>query len=343
MNMTKLSIIVPVYNVELYIRPCFESIFNQGLDDNDYEVIIINDGSTDKSMEMIADIICQHENIKIINQINQGLSVARNNGINAAMGEYIFMPDSDDLIIEHSLPKLLNVALKKEADIVVADFLKMNSYEIANKKIGPQLISEIKEKSGNELMIEDLNPRECFVWNALYKRQFLLKNNIQFVPGILYQDVPFNHECCIKAKKCIKASWLLNIYRTDRKGAATYSFNKKKAIDFCIAIAKTWELTQTYNMPPAVLRKLKNDVYVSFRTLIYATATYINDSSDRADVIKNLSQKAPSLKFNDGLQQKAVFILYKTFPMSLIIFRRLYCIIVEETIRPFLRQLRHRF
>ena len=104
--MLKLSIIVPVYNVEKYIRPCIESIFKQGLDDEDFEVIIVNDGSTDKSMDMIADIIPLHRNITVINQENKSLSVARNNGLAIAKGEYIIMPDSDDLLIENSLPIL---------------------------------------------------------------------------------------------------------------------------------------------------------------------------------------------------------------------------------------------
>ena len=123
--MTKLSIIVPVYNVEKYIRPCIESIFRQGLDDADYEVIIVNDGTKDRSMEMIADIIAAHQNIAVINQENQGLSVARNNGIKVAKGEYILMPDPDDLLIENSLKPLLEKALETKVDLVVADFLTM--------------------------------------------------------------------------------------------------------------------------------------------------------------------------------------------------------------------------
>ena len=105
--MIKLSIIVPVYNVEQYIRPCFESIFHQGLDDSCYEVIIIDDGSKDNSMEVIQDFISIHSNIIVVHQENQGLSVVRNNGIALAKGEYIFMPDSDDLLIYNSLPFLL--------------------------------------------------------------------------------------------------------------------------------------------------------------------------------------------------------------------------------------------
>ena len=127
----KLSIIVPVYNVEKYIRLCMESIFKQGLDENDYEVIIVNDGTPDKSMEMITDIIVAHQNIHVINQENQGLSVARNNGIAAAKGEYIQFLDSDDLLIDNSLPYLINKATSLKADLVVADFIIMNDEQIS--------------------------------------------------------------------------------------------------------------------------------------------------------------------------------------------------------------------
>ena len=82
-----LSIIVPVYNVEKYVQPCLESILRQGLDEQRYEIIIVNDGCTDHSMDMIADLIDEHSNISIINQENQSLSVARNNGIAKAKGE----------------------------------------------------------------------------------------------------------------------------------------------------------------------------------------------------------------------------------------------------------------
>ena len=109
--MIQLSIIVPVYNVEKYIRPCIESIFRQGLDETLFEVIIVNDGTKDRTIDMIAGIIHQHTNVTVINQDNQGLSVARNNGIAKARGQYIFMPDSDDLLIENSLNPLPETAL----------------------------------------------------------------------------------------------------------------------------------------------------------------------------------------------------------------------------------------
>jgi Glycosyltransferases involved in cell wall biogenesis len=216
-----LSIIVPVYNVEEYIRPCIESIFRQGFDEDCFEVIIVNDGTKDHSMEVIQDIIEQHKNIIVLNQENQGLSVARNNGIAMAKGEYILMPDSDDLLIENSLNPLLEIAIEYEADLVVADYLKMNDKEIDNIKYNPPLQKEFvyKEKTGEQLFLEDLNPYQCYVWRTLFRREFLLRNDLKFVPGVYYQDVPFTHESYLKAQRCIKTSWLLNIYRIGHESA----------------------------------------------------------------------------------------------------------------------------
>ena len=206
--MTKLSIIVPVYNVEKYIRDCLESIFRQGLDESIFEVIIVNDGTKDNSMEMIADIIKTHSNISVIEQENQGLSVARNNGIAAAKGEYIFMPDSDDLLIDNSLPFLLNKATETKADLIVADFLMRKNEIIEFFKLdSKQKDGQTIEMTGKELFLGYLNPSQCYVWRTLYRRRFLTDNHITFFPKIRYQDVPFTHECYLKANKCIRVSW----------------------------------------------------------------------------------------------------------------------------------------
>ena len=172
-----LSIIVPVYNVEQYIRTCIKSIFRQDLDEERFEVIIINDGTTDNSIDVIQDIINQHCNITIINQVNQGLSVARNNGIATAKGEYILMPDSDDMLVENSIKPLLDLALKSKADLIVADFLKMTSEEIDNSKGIILQEMTVTEKNGWQMLLEDLNPYECYVWRTLYRRQFIISNH----------------------------------------------------------------------------------------------------------------------------------------------------------------------
>lgn len=330
-----LSIIFPVYNVEKYIRPSLESIYRQGIDDRCFEVIIVNDGSTDHSMEMIADIIQAHSNITVIHQENQGLSVARNNGIALAKGEYILMPDSDDILVDNSIPFLLKQALSSNADLIVADFLRMSNEEISNLSttVIRQDNTMIVEKTGEEMFLEDLNPNHCYVWRALFRRQFIINNELSFIPGIYYQDVPFTHKCYIKAEKCIKTNWILNIYRINRIGSATESFNKKKALDFCIVIEKTWELKHLTHQN--LINKLQDDVFKSFSSLIYFTSHYIKDPDERFEIIEYLKQLVPDLAFNNGIKQTVISLMYRVMPHMLVRLRLIYGRIFEDTIIPF--------
>lgn len=320
-----LSIIVPVYNVEQYIRTCIESIYKQGLDEDRFEVLIVNDGTKDKSMEVIQDIIAQHKNIVVINQENLSLSVARNNGIAAAKGKYILMIDSDDLLIENSLSRLLDLALEEEVDLLVADFLEMDNEIItSSSSYVNQNRFEFKRKTGIQLFLEDLNPNQCYVWRTLYKRSFILENNLKFVPGIRYQDVPFTHEAYIKANNCIKTSWLLNIYRKNRPGASTHSFSFKKAKDFCVVIRETWKLRKTKGLPPMVVQKIKDDVYATFSTLFYHTLHTINNPLDQYEILKILNQEVPDLFFTNGRKQKIETLLFKHMPSLYLKIRRLH-------------------
>ena len=303
-----LSIIVPVYNTEKYIRACLESIFKQELDDDNFEVIIVNDGTRDNSMEVIADIISQHNNITVINQDNQGLSVARNNGISAAKGEYILMPDSDDLLIENSLKQLVEIALETKADMVIADYLKKNDEEILIINNSPikQPHFEMYEKKGELYFMEDLLPTECYVWRTLFRRAFLIKNNITFYPDIYFQDIPFTHECYLKANKCIKVSRLLSIYRRGHDNAATAytSFSTKKARDLCIAITKTWELTRLNFVTPALKKKIVSNIYVIFSNLCFRILLFMKNREDAIQTLRFLDRQAPDLRFTNGISQR---------------------------------------
>lgn len=310
-----LSIIVPVYNVEKYVRPCIESIFKQGLDDTDFEVIIVNDGTKDRSMEMIADIIQQHNNITVINQENQSLSIARNNGIAAAKGEYILMPDSDDLLIENSLKPLLEKALETKADLVVADFLSMTDEKIDDfyKEEFKQPELQFKKFVGEQIFLEVLNPRQCYVWRNLYRREFLVTGGITFYPGIRYQDIPFTHECCLKANFCIRTNILLNIYRR-WSGSSTNAYTFDNTKHFITAIALTWKLRQIEGLPSDVLYKLEENVYILFRIMIYHTLHSIKGKNDRHVLMNYINFQAPDLNFTHSILQRLITFMFKRMP-----------------------------
>ena len=310
-----LSIIVPVYNVEKYIRTCIESIYKQGLDEKSFEVIIVNDGSTDHSMEMITDIIAAHQNIAVINQENQGLSDARNNGIKVAKGEYILMPDSDDILIENSLKPLLEKAMETKVDLVVADFLTMNDEEIDSfyNKEFKQPEPQFKKVVGEQIYLELLNPHQCFVWRTLYRREFLVTENLTSYPGIRFQDIPFTHECYVKASNCIRTNILLNIYRK-WPGSATNAYKFENSRHFITAIALTWQLRQIEGLSSNLLYKIEENVYISFRSMIYDTLHGIKDKKDRYVLMNYINFQAPDLNFTHSIQQRLITMMIKKTP-----------------------------
>jgi len=315
-----LSIIVPIYNVEKYVRTCIESLFRQGINEDRFEVIIVNDGSTDHSMEMIADIIQQHKNISVINQENQGASVARNNGIAMAKGEYLLMIDSDDLLIDHSVKILLEKALEAQVEIVTADYLQMNNDEIE------AFLSGSTQNNQKELIFDELTGEDFLkedycrnIWRNLYRREFLQCNNISFIPGITAQDVPFANECYLKAKKSIKVQWPLVIYRWGNITQTTMYFTLKKAQDLCIVIQRIWSFTKDSTLSAVSRQKQIDITFAYFYRLISATTYgHIKELYTQYEIIDYMKRLEPGLTFQNGAKQKIWSYLYQNMPHVLI-------------------------
>ncbi len=252
--------------------------------------------------------------------------MARNNGIAIAKGDYILMPDSDDLLVENSLKPLLDKAFETKADIIVADYLIMNDEKIKALKSGEPKQEDTfsyQELTGEVLFLNYLNDYECFVWRALYRHEFLTANQIKFVQGIRYEDVPFTHEAYLKAKKCIRASWLLYIYRIGREGAITNRLDLSKAKDWSIAIGKTWDLLHIEGLSPEVNYKLLDNIHNSVIALIYGTIYTMPQMADRLKVINMLRREVPEMNFSHGLMQKAETIQFWHAPRLYISLR--YC------------------
>lgn len=137
----QLSIIIPVYKVEKYIRDTLQSIYRQQYDENLFEVIVINDGTPDDSMRIVAEFTNKHANLHIINQKNQGLSCARNAGLKIAQGEYVWFVDSDDTVTEESIGKVIECIERSKADVIGFSILKVSE---ANR------VSEVESAIWNE-------------------------------------------------------------------------------------------------------------------------------------------------------------------------------------------------
>ena len=223
------------------------------------------------------------------------------------------MPDSDDLLIDNCLPILLDLATKSEADLVVADFLEMTDEEIDRLTPIKQPPLTIREKKGDALFLEELNPNECYVWHTLYRRSFIEDHSISFVPGITCQDIPFTHECYLRSTKSFKVNILLNIYRK-RQMSATSNFNKKKGLDLCAAVSATWKLRNIQGLSEEAKHRLGDNVFVSFSLIFYVLHRGKCSRSERNEVFSYLNTLAPDLTFSHGIRQRITMFLYRLSP-----------------------------
>lgn len=213
-----LSIIMPAYNVEEYIKEAIYSILNQKTKYS-YELIIVNDGATDKTKEIIQSI--ESDKIKYIEQKNQGLSGARNTGINNAVGKYITFMDSDDLLEDGSIEIMMDALINNKADIVVgsyAMFMDINH----------------KQKCLNEPKIIENNPGQAvcnhgYAWGKIFKREML--NNIRFPMGKWYEDTIICNVLFRMSCKMVVLSEIVYDYRINYGGISRTARGSIKSLD----------------------------------------------------------------------------------------------------------------
>lgn len=225
--MTKLSIVIPVYNVEYYIAQCLESILNQSF--KDLEIICVNDGSTDNSLSVLQDYKAKDDRIIIIDQKNEGSGVARNAGLSIAKGEYVYFVDGDDWLEDNALEKAVLKSDELNTDILIFGGL---SYYEGKGKNGGYSANKLPKKYLDKVFSAKEIKKDIFkfpstAWTKLYRRDFLIKNNIKFQDIKAGQDqLPFFHSM-IKAERIALLPENLYCYRKNRKGAVT-SVKKKK-------------------------------------------------------------------------------------------------------------------
>ena len=194
----KFSIIVPAYNAEEYLERCIASMANQNFPYDEYEVIVVNDGSTDGTLDLLNDLCLKYSFLRYVTTVNGGLSRARNRGIKESVGEYLLFVDSDDSIRSNLLTQIYDELVKEELDMMLMDYLYLDSNGNPLKK--PLNIdchtSQLVE--GKKFLLE------CkyypMVWAYAYRRSFLLKNKLEMIP-IWHEDEEFTPRAIYFAKR----------------------------------------------------------------------------------------------------------------------------------------------
>lgn len=226
----KISIIVPIYNVEKYLNRCIESIVNQTY--QNLEIILVDDGSPDQCPAICDQWALKDSRIKVIHKENGGLSDARNKGMEIASGDYIGFIDSDDWIHFQMYEKLYHILKQENADIVSCDFQRVNRIE--NKEMNyykedGEIKSYCTEKALEALIIE--HGLQQVVWNKLYKRDLL--DNIYFPYGKYNEDEFWSYQVIARAKKTVTTSYQGYYYfqRQDSIIGDTYSLKRLDGLE----------------------------------------------------------------------------------------------------------------
>lgn len=293
--MVLFSVIVPLYNTEKYIGNCLKSMIRQTFEN--FECIIIDDGSTDASYQVASNCIQHDKRFVILKQENQGQSLARNHGIQKASGEYLVFLDSDDFIQEDGLEKLAEIINNARPDIIMSNTFAY--YEEENKsKLRVLLDYDIKAE-GDALFKLCIGSRNFYFapWAFTVKRSFYLEKNLWFEPGLLHEDELWVPKLMLECAEIYFYSEGIYYNRCNRTNSTTQSANIKKLIDKL----KIIELLQDYGKA----KQKKEQKMLNIRCaqlmagIIKESSKYINDNAYK-ELYKNLIQKLTLIKEAGG-------------------------------------------
>lgn len=230
----KLSIIVPIYNVAPYVRKCVESLLKQDLPTEEYEIILVNDGSTDKSLDVINDFVSKLQNadfkFKILSQQNAGLSVARNAGLKVAKGEYVLFVDSDDYLEPNVLGQLMAQCEWEKLDVLRFDYQNVRlvtgervnvlsgerTYEVFQPYKLPHEVDMGIEVVDGETYLNTRMGYACYAWQFIIRREIVG----EFTTGIHFEDVDWMPSMMLRAKR-VNATALVVYNYFWREGSIT--------------------------------------------------------------------------------------------------------------------------
>ena len=294
--MCDISIVIPIYNVEKYLRKCLDSVYSLNLDNK--EVVLVNDGSTDTSINILNEFKNKYPNkTKLITQKNQGLSEARNIGIKNSNGKYILFIDSDDFIIPTETEEFINFGLDKKVDILIGNYREYYNENYIVQKSFYSLDKNL-EKEGI-FFIENGVKNKCFrfaVWQNIYRKNFLLENNLFFKKGLLHEDNLFTPEAFFYAKKVRCFNKKFYFYRKNNLESITQTVNKKNYEHMLYTIIKLLEFKKSNNIENNYFNRIVLGIYINV-----LRGGYIN---------KEVYNNIVDLKFNFREKLKLLYVIY---------------------------------
>ena len=242
----KLSIIVPVYNVEAFLNKCVDSLLAQDLSKEDYEVILVDDGSTDSSGALCDTLAAEHGNIRVIHQQNRGLSGARNAGIAVATGQFVLFVDSDDFLEPNVFGELVKQGEDRNLDILRFNYqnVNMDGEVFEPNKDSKPFVDYSEEVCDGITFLNERLGNACYAWQFMLKAPILHRQGNGFKEGIYYEDVEWTPRILLQAGRAASTGKIVYnyLYRTGSIARNTDTEKKRKAIRDKMTILEGFEV-----------------------------------------------------------------------------------------------------
>ena len=260
----RLSIIIPVYNVEQYIERCLQSCLQQPyVTADDYELVIVNDGTKDDSMTIVERLTSGRANVTLIDQHNQGLSMARNAGLKAAKGDYVWFVDSDDWIERGCLHGIIERLAQTEVDILQLQYKNVYSDGTPSDEHYATIEGIV---SGRDLLVT--NSYFTAVPFMIYRREFMLEHQLSFRSGIYHEDNEFKPRAVYLAERCASYDKVAYNYFKGNGNSITAQLKLKNGTDLFIVMNNLYRFVEDHRVTGACRRAIYTQIGFAMRIVL---------------------------------------------------------------------------
>lgn len=272
--MVKVSVVIPIYNVEDYLGECLDSVTNQTL--TDIEIICVNDGSTDRSLEILKEYASRDSRIIVIDQENGGHAVATNRGMKLAKGEYLYLMDSDDIVDTHTLEETVRIAEERNVDFVIFQainyYMDTNEYKEQENYSMNELADFVGDSVFNWRDIKDyVFSITVTPWSKIYRRDFIEKNNCKFPEGLVFDDNIFFWEVLFSAERI--TFYKKHLFTRRWHSASSTMSGNRNFLDYIDISELMWDTFQMFG----VFEEFKEILYRKRVSTTYWRLTIIKD------------------------------------------------------------------
>lgn len=312
----KLSIIIPAYNVEKYISKCLESCLSQDISPEDYEVIVVNDGTADHSATIVEGYVKEYFHVRLINKENGGLSSARNTGLKAATGDYVWFVDSDDWIEHNCLKEIIDIAFEENLDVLCFNLQFAFSDGRFEKYINNEEQTRVVYRGAEFICKKKMPPA---AWCALYKRTFLEKHSLNFYEGILHEDQEFTPRAYCLAERITYVDKVIYNYNQREGSIMKGAHSERKCRDMLTVADSLYDFSQT------ILKDIAQEAYYVMLNNVYFAFSQSLAHYNKAFFEFNTYKKKPyyPLKINSLLSTKDKW-KYRLINFSLRLYLKIY-------------------